>query len=127
MRKLIAVLCLLSGSVCLAGEARLKITLPAKMEDGVTATPTTGPDSIMSVRVEYGTCTSTNAFGSKIGETMLRLPVANPVVLTGWNTATYCIRASAITVAGVEGQPGSVLRYVVAGLKPGSVVVEASQ
>lgn len=95
--------------------ATVNWTAPTANTDG-SAIPATGPGSIASYRIEYGTCNGT-AFGTKAGEIVVNAPA-----LTG-NTpptapGTWCYRMYAVNTFGVESDPTNVVSKVIAPPKP---------
>lgn len=85
-----------------AGDAVLTWTLATQNTDG-TAIPASGPTSLASTRVEWGTCSGSN-FGTKAGEQVVAKP-ATTYTITNLAPGTYCFRAYSRTVAGVESAP----------------------
>lgn len=89
-----------------AGDAVLTWTLATQNTDG-TAIPASGPTSLASTRVEWGTCSGSN-FGTKAGEQVVAKP-ATTYTITNLAPGTYCFRAYSRTVAGVESAPTNVV------------------
>lgn len=89
-----------------AGDAVLTWTLATQNTDG-TAIPASGPTSLASTRVEWGSCSGSN-FGTKAGEQVVAKP-ATTYTITNLSAGTYCFRAYSRTVAGVESAPTNVV------------------
>lgn len=92
----------LGASPTHAGDAVLTWTLATQNTDG-TAIPASGPTSLASTRVEWGTCSGSN-FGTKAGEQVVAKPATTHTV-TNLSAGTYCFRAYSRTVAGLESAP----------------------
>lgn len=85
-----------------AGDAVLTWTLATQNTDG-TAIPASGPTSLASTRVEWGTCSGSN-FGTASGQQTVATP-ATTYTITGLAAGTWCFRAYSRTVAGLESAP----------------------
>lgn len=96
----------LGASPTHAGDAVLTWTLATQNTDG-TAIPASGPTSLASTRVEWGSCSGSN-FGTKAGEQVVAKP-ATTYTVTNLSAGTYCFRAYSRTVAGVESAPTNVV------------------
>ena len=79
-----------------AADVSVSWTQPVQNMDG-TAIPATGPGSIQTNRVQWGTCNGP-AFGTLIGS--FSFPAATSYVVTGLAPAAYCFRAYAINTYG---------------------------
>lgn len=99
---LAAIALCLGASPTHAGDAVLTWTLATQNTDG-TAIPASGPTSLASTRVEWGSCSGSN-FGTKAGEQVVAKP-ATTYTVTNLSAGTYCFRAYSRTVAGVESAP----------------------
>lgn len=100
----------LSASPANAGDAALTWTLATQNTDG-TAIPASGPTSLASTRVEWGSCSGSN-FGTKAGEHTVATP-ATTYTITGLAPGTHCFRAYSRTVAGLESAPTNVVSKTV--------------
>lgn len=92
----------LSASPANAGDAALTWTLATQNTDG-SAIPASGPTSLASTRVEWGTCSGSN-FGTAIGQQTVATP-ATTYTITGLAAGVWCFRAYSRTVAGLESAP----------------------
>ncbi len=102
----VAIALCLGASPTHAGDAVLTWTLATQNTDG-TAIPASGPTSLASTRVEWGSCSGSN-FGTKAGEQTVAKPAVTYTV-TNLAPGTYCFRAYSRTVAGVESAPTNVV------------------
>lgn len=98
----VAIALCLGASPTHAGDAVLTWTLATQNTDG-TAIPASGPTSLASTRVEWGSCSGSN-FGTKAGEQIVAKP-ATTYTVTNLSAGTYCFRAYSRTVAGLESAP----------------------
>lgn len=73
-----------------AGTATVSWTNPTQNTDG-SAIPSTGPGSLTSTRIEWGTCSGT-AFGSRAGDMVVNQPATSGVV-QNLAPGTWCFRA----------------------------------
>lgn len=87
-------------------DATLSWTLPTQNTD-TTPIPATGPGSIASSRVEWGTCAGT-AFGAKAGEATVTVP-ATTYTVTDLAPATWCFQVFARNTYGRESFPSAVV------------------
>ena len=92
----------LSASPANAGDAVLTWTLATQNTDG-SAIPASGPTSLASTRVEWGTCSGSN-FGTASGQQIVATPAVTYTV-TGLAAGVWCFRAYSRTVAGLESAP----------------------
>lgn len=92
----------LSAKPTWAGDAALTWTLATANTDG-SAIPASGPTSLASTRVEWGTCSGSN-FGTASGQQIVATPAVTYTV-TNLSAGTYCFRAYSRTVAGLESAP----------------------
>lgn len=124
---LLAVIALcLGASPTHAGDAVLTWTLATQNTDG-TAIPASGPTSLASTRVEWGSCSGSN-FGTKAGEQVVAKP-ATTYTITNLSAGTYCFRAYSRTVAGVESAPTNVVSKTILPAPPqppGNLTVAAT-
>lgn len=82
--------------------------------------PDTGPESIASVRIEYGTCVS-GAFGVKAGEFVRTRTLGQPMLTTATNnvpTGLTCVRVFVMNVFGNESDASNVASRTVAPSTP---------
>ena len=96
----------LSAKPTWAGDAVLTWTLATQNTDG-TAIPASGPTSLASTRVEWGTCSGSN-FGTASGQQIVATPAVTYTV-TGLAAGVWCFRAYSRTVAGLESAPTVVI------------------
>ena len=92
----------LSAKPTWAGDAALTWTLATANTAG-SAIPASGPTSLASTRVEWGTCSGSN-FGTASGQQIVATP-ATTYTITGLAAGTWCFRAYSRTVAGLESAP----------------------
>lgn len=90
MRKILVLVLSLIATVAVAATASLTWTNATKNTDGSNI-PATGPGSLASTTVEYGSCSGSN-FGAKIGEVVVAGTIINATV-PGLEPGTYCFRA----------------------------------
>lgn len=93
-----------------AADATSTWTAPTANTDG-TVIPATGAGSIVSHRLEWGTCSGT-AFGTKIAEAVVLAPALTYTV-TNLAPGTYCFRVYAKNTYGIESAPSGVVSKVV--------------
>ena len=99
---LAAIALCVSASPAIAGDAALTWTLATQNTDG-SAIPASGPTSLASTRVEWGTCSGSN-FGTAVGQQIVATP-ATTYTITGLAAGVWCFRAYSRTVAGLESAP----------------------
>ena len=92
----------LGASPTHAGDAVLTWTLATQNTDG-SAIPASGPTSLASTRVEWGTCSGSN-FGTASGQQIVATPAVT-YTITGLAAGVWCFRAYSRTVAGLESAP----------------------
>jgi len=92
----------LSAQPTRAGDAALTWTLATQNTDG-SAIPASGPTSLASTRVEWGTCNGSD-FGTASGQQTVPTP-ATTYTVTGLAAGVWCFRAYSRTVAGLESAP----------------------
>lgn len=105
MKKFFAALLAVLPTMIVAGTLQLTATPPATYTDG-TAIVASGPEALVSLRFEYGTCSGA-VFGTKIGEATVLLPAAT-TTFSGLPAGTYCGRAFAKLVNGTESDTSNV-------------------
>lgn len=98
-----------------AANADLTWTYPASNTDE-TPVPATGPGSIASTLVEWGTCSGT-AFGVKAGGATVPAP-AKAYTVTGLGVGTHCFRAAVVNSYGVQSDWTGAVQKVIAAPKP---------
>lgn len=119
-RILIALAALLASSIALGASETINVAAPTQNTDGTTI-PASGAGSLVSFRVEYGSCTGASPvlFGTKIGQIIVTMPASSGVV-SGLNAATqYCFRAAWTNTVGSE----SVMSTVVGATTPAAAPV----
>jgi len=94
-----------------AGSAIVSWTNPTTNTDG-TFIPTTGPGSLVSTRVRWGTCISGNIFGTQQGQVVANAP-ASSVEISMLPSGTYCFDAFSLNTYGVESVASNVASKVV--------------
>jgi hypothetical protein len=90
-----------------ASTATLSWTLPTQNTDG-SAIPATGPGSIASTRVEWGSCAGANVFGTKAGEVTVSAPGTSTTIAALAPATTYCFRAFARNTYAAESAASNV-------------------
>ena len=80
---------LLAASSALAGPVPINWANPTKNVDGTTI-PATGAGSLVSTKVEWGSCSGT-LFNIKAGEQVVAAPATT--VTLNLSPGTYCVRA----------------------------------
>lgn len=96
---LIGLCMLFMASVAAAGNADLTFTYATKNTDG-TSIPATGPGSITTSTIEYGTCTGTGGFNVKQGQIAV-VPPATMATVNMVVVQQYCFRATHTNTFGV--------------------------
>lgn len=115
MKKLLPLLLLFPAAVVLAAALNVTWTNPVQNTDN-SAIPASGPGSIASTRIEYGTCNGA-AFGTKLGEVVIA-GQAESGVLPNLAPGTYCARAFTKNTYGEESDTSGVAQKVIAAPKP---------
>lgn len=115
MKKLLPYLLAGFVTVTLAATANVSWQNPTQNTDN-TAIPASGPGSIASTRIEYGTCIAT-AFGTKLGEFIVT-GQAEAGVSPDLAPGTYCARAYTKNTYGTESDSSNVAQKVIAAPKP---------
>ena len=106
----VAALLIIGATRAFAADVAVTWTQPATNTDG-SAIPATGPGSIASNRVEWGTCNGA-AFGTKVGERVVS-PAATTATVTGLGPATWCFRAYATNTYAQESAASNAAQRVV--------------
>lgn len=119
MRTFAQLLILAAGTVQ-AADVAVTWTQPTTNTDG-SAIPATGPGSIASNRVEWGTCNGA-AFGTKVGERVVS-PAATSATVTGLGPATWCFRAYATNTYAQESAASNAASRIVSPPVPNPPVV----
>ncbi len=118
MRYLVAAFALSALLSAPAFALTLQVTItPTTVDELGNPLPTEGLGSLVSHRVQYGTC-SGDVFGSVIAVQVVAMPAVT-VSFLNVPAGTYCVRAFASNVYG-EGGPYPVVKV---GLKPGRLGV----
>ena len=99
MFKLLPFSLLLATSVAVAGSAVISWNNPTANTDGSTI-PSTGPGSLVSTRVEWGSC-SGSAFGTSQGNILVNQP-STSAEISDLAPGLYCFRAFAKNTFGSE-------------------------
>jgi hypothetical protein len=95
--------------IAFAGTVTVSVTNPTTNTDG-SAIPASGAGSIVSDRVEYGSCAGP-AFGTKAGEVTITAPATSATLTQP--PGTYCYRAFAKNTYGNESAASVVMTKVV--------------
>ena len=93
---------------------------PTTNTDG-TPIPDTGPESLQTWRIEYGTCSAPGVFGVKAGELIRTRVVGGPPLTTVTNNlapGNTCIRVFVANAAGNESTPSNVASKVIDAATP---------
>jgi hypothetical protein len=122
MRTLALLIGLAATLPAYAADLVVNWTAPTLMVDGSTV-PATGPDSLASTRIEYGSCVGT-AFGTLQGQRVVPVP-GLATTFTGLAGGTYCVRGYWTTVAGMTSAASNVaVKTLTAGTPtPGVVTI----
>lgn len=119
MRKLALLLLLAAGTVQ-AANVEVIWTQPTTNEDS-SPIPATGPGSIASNRVEWGSCAGTG-FGTKVAEKVVT-PAATSTTVPNLGPQTWCFRVYATNTYGVESNPSGVASRIVTPPKPSAPTI----
>lgn len=122
MKRLILGLCLgLASGLAMAVPATISWVNPTQNVDGTTI-PASGPGSLVSVRVEWGSCGSTSTptapvFGTRSGERVINMPATTGTfdIPVG---ATTCFRMTATNTFAEESLFSNVVQRVVPAPEP---------
>jgi len=112
-RLLFAAVFFLAG-VASAATVTITGTNPITNTDG-SAIAVSGPGSLTNARIEYGTCTAGNQFGTRVGD-VSRPPVAPGASFSyslNLDPGTSCVRVMVSNTYGNESAPSNVLSRVV--------------
>lgn len=110
MRRILPILLIAVATAAVAGTVGLSWTNPAQNTDG-SAIPASGPGSIASTRIEWGTCSGT-AFGSALGEFVVQ-GAAESATTPDLPPGTYCLRAFSRNSYGKESGPSAVAQKTI--------------
>jgi hypothetical protein len=94
MKIVLLLLVLLGAQVAFAADAALSWSNPTTNVDG-SSIPATGPGSIASTRLEWGTCSGTS-FGTLQGSQSVPAPATTATITGLASGVTYCFRAFSI-------------------------------
>lgn len=100
-------------------------TNPTTNTDG-SAIPASGTGALTSTRVEYGTCSGTNVFGTKIGEQVAAMPATSTTFTNLAAGSTYCFRAFSKNSYGNESGASAVVSKSIPGPTPNPPVLSAT-
>ena len=95
---------------------------PTTNVDG-TPIPDTGPESLQTWRIEYGTCSAPGVFGTKVGEFIRTRPAGGAPLTTATNNlppGNTCVRVYVANAAGNESSPSNVASKVIDAATPRS-------
>lgn len=115
MKKLLPFILLAASAIAAAATLSTSWTNPTQNTDS-SAIPATGPGSIASTRVEYGSCSGT-AFGTKSGEVTVQ-GAATTASIPNLGPGTWCARAYTTNTYGSESGPSNVASKVIAAPTP---------
>lgn len=123
LKTLLAIALLAIAGPAIAGEAALSWTQPTTNVDG-SAIPASGTGRLVGNRVEWGTCSTANVFGTVIGQQAWTTPRTSYTV-TGLAPATYCFRAFASTTYGESGPSAVASKTILPPMPnpPGNIMV----
>lgn len=118
--RLLLIASLLACSAALGATVTVTGTNPTTNTDGSTIAAT-GAGSLTTLRIEYGTCSAPNVFGTKAGEVSRAAgaPGANFSQALNLQPGTTCVRALVANTYGVESDASNVAAKVVDPPKPG--------
>lgn len=116
---LLAVIGLLWAGIAGAATVTVTGTNPTNNID-TSAIPATGAGSLVTLRIEYGTCSAPNVFGTKVGEVprTAGAPGASFSQTLNLQPGTTCVRAFVNNTFGVESDASNVTSKVVDPPKP---------
>ena len=118
MRRIVALLIGLSVSAsAMAATATLTWTHPTQNVDGSTI-PATGNGSIAQTRIEWGSCTSTNGFGTKESEVVVQYPESVVTINNFLGGEKVCFRAFSKNTYGMESDSSVVIAKTFDSPKP---------
>lgn len=115
MKKLLPFLFLGLTAIAMAATVTVRWQNPTQNTDD-SAIPASGPGSIASTRIEYGTCSGA-AFGTKLGEFIVT-GQAEAGVSPDLAPGTYCGRAYTKNTYGEESGASNVAQKVISAPKP---------
>jgi len=87
--------------------------------------PATGPQSLASTRVQYGSCSGT-AFGTAAGQVIVPAPATTTTISGLPSGSTYCVRAFSRNVAGDESAASNVVSRVIPTVPPQPPVLSST-
>jgi hypothetical protein len=120
MKKLLVILALVVAAPVMAAVLTATWNNALSNVDG-SPIPTSGPGSIVSTKIEYGTCNLT-AFGTKLGEFTANYP-ATSTATPNLGPGTYCFRAIHTNTYGEVSDPSNVISRTVQAPKPNPPVL----
>lgn len=118
MRK-VSVICMALAGLLSVGALAASVTASwqnATLNEDGSSIPATGPGSIDTTRVEYGTCNGT-AFGVKAGEFLVPSVTLSQVV-DSLSPGVWCFRAYHKNTYGQESAPSLVKQVTIPAPKP---------
>ncbi len=125
MKKLILLLALASPAFAATPPPLATWTLPTLNTDG-SSIPASGPGSLVSVRIEYGSCSGA-AFGTKAGEVVVALPTASKSFTNLTAPGVYCFQMYVMNTYNVESDVSNVATKTIAPTKPGTGVLTVTK
>jgi len=105
------------SSAALGATATITWTHPTQNEDG-SLIPATGNGSIAQTRVEWGTCTSTNGFGTKESDIVVPYPESTVTINNFLGGEKVCFRAFSKNTYGIESNASAVVAKTFDAPKP---------
>lgn len=113
--RIVGALALILIGICIAGIAQaatVNVTwTPPTTNTDNSVIPATGPGSLTSYRVEYGTCLTGGTFGTKAGEVSRTAPATGTTL--NLQPGTTCVRAFVSNTYGIESAASNVASKVV--------------
>lgn len=125
MKRLIALLAGLLPIAVLAATATVSWAPPTTNTDG-SAIPASGPGSIASARVEWGSCSGANVFGVRAGDVIVPAPATSTTIPDLAAATTYCFRVFARNTYGVESDASNVAAKLTPTPTPNPPVLSAT-
>jgi len=95
----------------IAADISVSWSNPTRDVDNVLL-PATGPQSLASTRVQYGSCSGA-LFGAVIGQAVVPAPATTTIITGLPSGSTYCVRAFSRNVAGDESAASNVVSRVI--------------
>lgn len=102
------------ASACMSLPARADTvvaswTLPVQNTDD-SPIPATGPGSLVSAKIAWGTCSAPGVFGAEVGSIVRPMPVTSATF--NLQPASWCLRVTVTNTYGTESNPSNVVAHV---------------